>query len=70
VSPVYESIEMNSSEYAKIYQDNTALDAASLEAHIALVKSLNDLILKAAREKLKIDDEPSDFDRLILGPKS
>jgi hypothetical protein len=57
------------SNYAKTYQDNTALDAASLEAHTVLVKSLNDLILKAAREKLKIDDEPSDFDRLILRSK-
>jgi hypothetical protein len=60
---------MKLSDYAEIYQDNTALDAASLEAHTALIKSLNDLILKAAREKLKIDDEPSDFDRLILRSK-
>ena len=61
---------MKLSDYAVSYQDNRALDAASLEAHAALVKSLNDLILKAAREKLSIDDEPSDFDRLILGSKS
>lgn len=61
---------MKLSDYAETYQDNTALDAASLEAHATLVKSLNDLILKAAHEKLKIDDEPSDFDRLILRSKT
>jgi hypothetical protein len=61
---------MKLSDYAVSYQHNEALDTASLEAHAALVKSLNDQILKAAREKLKIDDEPSDFDRLILRSKS
>jgi len=61
---------MKFSEYAATYQQNEALDAASLDAHAALVRSLNDLILNAAREKLKIDDEPSDFDRLILRSKS
>jgi hypothetical protein len=48
---------MKLSDYAVSYQHNEALDTASLEAHAALVKSLNDQILKAAREKLKIDDE-------------
>ncbi len=42
----------------------------SLEAHAALVASLNELILQAARQKLRIDDEPADFDRVILGSKS
>lgn len=61
---------MKLSDYAVAYQQNEAIDAASLEAYAAQVKSLNDLILNAAREKLKIDDEPSDFDRLILRSKS
>lgn len=61
---------MKVSEYAVTFQQNEAMDAASLEAHAALVKSLNDLILKAAREKLKFDDEPSDFERLVLRAKS
>jgi hypothetical protein len=60
---------MKMSDYAQAFQDNTAMDPASLEAHAVLVKSLNELILKAAREKLKVDDEPSDFDRLILRSK-
>lgn len=61
---------MKLSEYAKTFQQNDAMDQASLEAHWNLVRSLNELILKAAREKLKSDDEPADFDRLILRSKS
>jgi hypothetical protein len=61
---------MKLSEYAKTFQQNAAMDEASLEAHAALVQSLNALILEAAHKKLKIDDEPSDFGRLILRSKS
>lgn len=61
---------MKLSEYAKTFQQNEAMDQTSLEAHASLVRSLNELILEAAREKLKIGDEPSDFDRLILRSKS
>jgi hypothetical protein len=59
-------MKMKLSDYARTYQDNNALDAVSLEAHATLVKSLNELVLRAAREKLTIDSEPADFDRLIL----
>lgn len=61
---------MKLTEYAKAFQQNDALDQASLEAHAALVASLNELILQAARQKMRIDDEPADFDRVILGSKS
>ncbi len=33
-------MKMKLSDYARTYQDNNALDAASLEAHAALVASL------------------------------
>jgi hypothetical protein len=60
---------MKLSDYSAAYQANEAIDAASLESYATMVKALNGLIMKAADEKLAIDDEPSDYERLILRPK-
>jgi hypothetical protein len=57
------------SDYCALYLPNHAIDAASLENYAAMFKSLNDRIATAASEKLAINDELSDCERLILGPK-
>ncbi|MGD9921764.1 MAG: hypothetical protein AB7V13_10000 [Pseudorhodoplanes sp.] len=60
---------MKLSEYSAVYQANDAIDAASLEGYAAMIKGLNGLIMKAANDRLAIDDEPADYERLILRPK-
>jgi hypothetical protein len=57
---------MKLSDYVADFQHNDAIDAKSLEDYAAMVKSLNDLIMKAANEKLDVNDEPSDYLRLVL----
>jgi hypothetical protein len=57
---------MKLSDYAADFQHNDAIDAESLENYAAMVKSLNDLIVKAADGKLNADDEPSDYIRIVL----
>lgn len=60
---------MNLSDHSVFYLAIDAIDAASLENYTAMIKSLNDLIATAASHKLEFNDEPSDYERLILGPK-
>jgi hypothetical protein len=61
---------MKLSDYSADFQHNDAIDAASLENYASLVKSLNDLIMNAANEKLDVNDEPSDYKRLVLRSKA
>lgn len=60
---------MKFSDYSAFYLASDAIDAAALESYAAMVKPLNNLIARAADERLAINDEPADFERLILRPK-
>lgn len=49
-------------------QANEAIPPATIERCQALVAELNRTVLRAARERLRFDDEPSHFQRLIERP--
>jgi hypothetical protein len=60
---------MKFTEFSVELQDNGAIDAQSLESYAGMIKSLNGMIMKAASERLQADNEPSDYERMILRPK-
>jgi hypothetical protein len=60
---------MNASEL-KVYlcemQKSDAIDPKSLADYAAMVGSLNRLILDASEKKLDPNDEPADFQKLLV----
>lgn len=56
---------MNTKLYLKEFQDNEAIDDASIDSYRLLVASLNAQLCKAAREILDTNDEPADFERFL-----
>ena len=56
---------MNTKLYLKEFQDNQAIDDASIASYQIMVASLNAQLCTAAREMLDPNDEPADFDRFL-----
>ena len=56
---------MNAKLYLKEFQDNQAIDDASIDSYRSMVGSLNAQLCKAAREMLDPNDEPAHFDRFL-----
>jgi len=58
-------MQMDVNGYLREMQQNEAIPSALLPQYETLVRTLNDTVMRAARDRLQFDDEPARFQCLI-----
>lgn len=58
-------MQMDAKRYLRELQRNEAIPSTSLPQYETLVGTLNDAVMRAARNRLQFEDEPARFQRLI-----